>query len=186
MSVLKDRLKAKKEEGAALVIAIILLSAVEILGFALITMSQIDYSVAGNVARSEETLYAAEQGIQIGIDFIANNPGSVPADSPYAIDSLSFRGEESYSQSNEPYPRWNANLRKMGKAPPLPGQPLSLDSFRYFIESTGVGVNGVLRRIRAELSIVPKIEKAGLEGKAELATVVEGEAINKLAATAHP
>jgi len=149
-----QRMKDKRESGAALVIAIILLSAVEILGFALITMSQIDYSVAGNVARSEETLYAAEQGVMMAIDYLTSTerPPTLGEGATYSISSTAYQGAGA-----DKYPQWTAVVTFLGEAPLGEGDPPSLKIYRYMIDGTATGVKGVTRRVKAGISryVVP-------------------------------
>jgi len=181
MSRWRQRFTEKKEEGMALVIAIILLSALEILGFALITMSEIDYSVANNISRSEEAVYGAEQGVMIGIDAVLNNSdmNSLAAGATVGIHSYTYRGEGTYSANDlsEPYPRWNAVVKALGEAPPE--TVLTLKFYRYQIESTGIGLRGVTRRIRAEI-LAFKPVTGGLQAVRE---TTRTDVTRKLAAT---
>ncbi len=182
----KEGLRERKEEGAALVIAIILLSAVEILGFALITMSQIDYSVASNIARSEETYYYAEQGVMIGIDWVSDpiNAALVPVGSTQQIYSAEHRGKAVYAVNADPWPRWQTTLTNLGVAPPRPGQPTSLKSFRYLIESNAIySARGIARMIMAEVGIV---QRGCFGGLCDVSGGSDTEVSRKLAATTHP
>lgn len=184
MNFWKQKIMAKKEEGAALVIAIIILSAVEVLGFALITMSQIDYSVATNIARSEEALYSAEQGVMMGIDKVVNdeNPPVAPiGGTVYTLYSADYRGKGNYSTGSDPYPRWEAVIKFLGLVPPRPGEPSSFKTYRYLIECTGTGIRGVTRRIKAVIAAFKPI-KGGLQAEEEGWRQVE----RKLAATTRP
>jgi len=182
MSNLLERLREKKEAGAALIIAVILLSAIEILGFALITMSEIDYSVASNLARSEEALYASEQGVMMGIEWIRANPGTLGYGDSTVINSATKRGKEVYGTGADPYPKWDATVTNVGMAPPSSGQVLTNKTYRYLIESVGSGVRGLTRMIKVELGMSEAPKGGGLQ---PIPDAMDPNITRKLAATTY-
>jgi len=185
MSDWKQRLIANKEKGAALVIVIILLTAMEVLGFALLTVSEIDYSVAGNLVRSEEALRASEQGIMIGIDWVINNESSLRGvangtELSGTPCSATFRGRGTYTScgSDEP-PRWTTRIVKVGDVDFPRALPLGTKNYLYRIESTGEGARGMTRTIMVEVGIRGKSVWDVRSGESAAALGLE----SKLAAT---
>ncbi len=182
MNNLYIKLREKKEAGAALVIAIILLSAIEILGFALITISGIDYSVASNLARSEEALYASEQGVMMGIEWTRNHPGQLAYGDSTDLYSATYRGKETYGTGTDPYPKWAATVTNVGMAPPSPGQVLTNKTYRYLVESVGRGVPGLTRTIKVELGMSEPPKGGGIQ---PIADAMDPNITRKLAGTTY-
>jgi len=160
MGGIKQRLMENKEQGAALVIAIILLTAMEVLGFALTTLSEIDYSVTSNLVRSDEGLYAAEQGVMIGIDDILNNQtfwrsaGLNTTRTICSSDNL-IHGRNHYTGGcgSDPYPNWHVDITNVGPSFfPIP-LPRGLKNYRYHIVSNGSASAGMNRTEIVEIGI---------------------------------
>jgi hypothetical protein len=160
MGSFKQRLMENREQGQALVIAIILLTAMEVLGFALTTLSEIDYSVTGNLMRSEEGLYAAEQGIMRGIDDILNNQtywrsaglGTVRTISS-ADTNIHGRVHYTGGPGSDPLPNWTVTITNIGITfYPIP-LPRGYKNYRFHIVSTGTGATGLTRQEIVEIGI---------------------------------
>jgi Tfp pilus assembly protein PilX len=198
MSRFKQIFLERREEGMALVIAIVLLTAMELLGFALSTLSDIEYSVTGNVVKSEEALRAAEQGVMIAMDYIKNNPDQVSGAGPFTRCSQWYRNKNLYSACSalqgEAYincaalnyptcgqdskPNWSVQIIKKGQWGGTGGlvpQPAGAQNYLYRIESTGQGSGGISREIVVEML-------SSQEGSWELRQQ-SGEVDRKLAAT---
>lgn len=184
----KQRLMENREQGAALIIAIVLLSAMEVLGFALITMSEIDYSVTGNLVRSEEALRSAEQGVMIAIDNVISREadlqgvanGTEIANPPC---SASYRGRVAYTGGcgSDPYPRWSTKVIKVSNVSFPKAQPSGYRNFLYRIESTGESARGLVRTIIVEIGIKGKGSLNIKSGEGAAALGLE----SKLAATSY-
>jgi len=149
----------RREEGAALVIAIILLTAMELLGFALTTLSEIDYSVTGNMLRSDQGLYAAETGVMLTIADIEETPDLYAnLDGGTWLFSCQFRGKNQCSVVNtDPLPRFRVNIFNYGMGG-NPGVPLTAGTmvYLYHINSIGIAAVGLERRIVVEAGILGK------------------------------
>jgi len=160
MGRLKQRLMENKEKGAALVIAIILLTAMEVLGFALTTLAEIDYSVNGNLVRSEVGLTAAEQGVMMGIDYIQNNQSILRNAGPsthFTICSsdTNIHGQNHYTGGcgSDPFPNWEVDITNIGTSfYPIP-LPRGYKNYRYHIESNGYGSVNLNRMEIVEIGI---------------------------------
>ena len=160
MGRLKQRLMENKEKGAALIIAIILLTAMEVLGFALTTLAEIDYSVTGNLVRSEEGLYAAEQGVMMGIDYIENHQSTfknAAAGTHFYINSsdANIHGQNHYTggPGSDPYPNWRVDMMSYGRAVFPVSMAKGYKNYRYHIVSTGQGAAGLNRTQIVEVGI---------------------------------
>lgn len=66
--------KINNESGVALVIALLIMVLLTILGTAAIMTSTTDVKIAANFKKSTNAFYAAEAGIEAGMDFL-NSPG---------------------------------------------------------------------------------------------------------------
>ena len=159
-----EGLKKRKEEGAVLVTAIILLTLMEILGFALVTMSEVESSIAANLARNEEAYYSAEQGVYMGINWIAENPYALSVGgAPQVINSSLVQGKSSsytWGQDAWPYLRWETTIANIGYAPYQPGRRTDYDTYWYRIESVGQSTGRITRRIRVEFALSPELAEA--------------------------
>jgi len=160
MGRLKQRIMENKEKGAALIIAIILLTAMEVLGFALTTLSEIDYSVTGNLVRSEEGLFAAEQGVMMSIDDITTNQtfwksAGLNTTKTICSSDTSVHGQNHYTGGcgSDPLPNWTSTIKNIGVSFfPIP-LPRGYKNYRYHIESTGSGAVNLTRMEIVELGI---------------------------------
>jgi len=166
-----EGLTKRKEEGAVLVVAIILLTLMEILGFALVTMSEVESSIAFNLARNEEAYYSAEQGVYMGIIWIGKNPYALSVGgSSQVIDSSLVQGKSSsytWGQDAWPYLRWETTIANIGYAPYQPGRRTDYDTYWYRIESVGQSTGRITRRIRAEFALTPELAEAVKRQKTE-------------------
>jgi len=159
MKSLKERILSHKEEGAALVTAIIVLTAIELLGFALTTMSQLDMSISRNMIKNEETSYAAEQGVLLGIAYVDKNRDSMKVKYQVPICSAQTRGwgSTNYTCGSDAYPQWSDTITWTGIAPPSSGMGPGTKKNTYSVHSKGVGEDGLARFQWAEFSeIAPR------------------------------
>jgi len=183
MSRLKKMFLERREQGMALVIAIVLLTAMELLGFALSTLSDIEYSVTGNVVKSEEALRAAEQGVWIAMDYIKNHPSELASAGPFTRCSQWYRNKSLYSACSslqgeayincaaaayptcfqDPTPNWSVQIFKLGQwgGTGLVQQPAGSQNYLYRIESTGqcggiITTGGITREIILQTLIAQK------------------------------
>jgi len=157
MMSIKERirqLKEGKEKGAVLVTAIIILTLLELLGFALMTMSEIDMTAASNLAKAEASLYAAEQGVMMGIKWTVNNQASLIGGSTVTLTSDMFQGKiRNLSNAVYPATSWSVQIKYEGKAGLFPGQSTEIPNFRYRLESNGSSFSRATRTIEVEFAV---------------------------------
>lgn len=65
--------KIKGESGIALVVALLIMVLITILGTAAIMTSTTDLKISQNFKKSSDSFYAAEAGIEAGMDFLGSN-----------------------------------------------------------------------------------------------------------------
>lgn len=163
MRRLRARLLENRESGQALVIAIVLLVAMELLGFALTTLSEVDASTAANLVKNEEALYASEQGVVAGINWTLNRTNKIAVEETQPLNSISYRGKY-YNKyitgaEPEPFPRWSVLITNLGRISGGLGE--NLLAYRYRVESVGIGGTraggmrrGLVREQRMEYGLI--------------------------------
>jgi len=165
------QVKEKKEQGAVLVTAIIILTLLEILGFALITMSEVEASVASNLARNEEAYYSAEQGVYMGMLWISQNSALLSqVGISQTVDSSTFQGKSqdyTWGQNSWPYLRWETTITNLGYAPYERGRRTDVETYIYRIESNGQSTGQITRRLRVEFSFSPELSGAAKKQRPE-------------------
>ena len=157
----KKRMLENKEQAAALVIAIILLTAMELLGFALAILSEIDVSVAANVVRNEDAAYWADMGLNIAIDAAKDstlNPttskfGAMQFLAKKEISSADLNGRYIYAAGTDPYPRFNCSVIWYDVTAPGEGQRAGIMSPVYRAYCQGESSSGLIRKAQAEFSL---------------------------------
>jgi len=151
----KKRILENKEQAAALVIAIILLTAMELLGFALAILSQIDVTVAANVVKNEQTAYWAEMGLNMAIDTAVDRSkhpehGAMTMNQPLQLFSADLRGKKGYSPGTDPYPRYAAWVMWFDVTAPTAGSNANSMFRVYRAWAQGVDEKGLVKRQQAE------------------------------------
>lgn|GEM_PF-1659520 len=180
----KEKLLKNPESGQALVIAIVLLVAMELLGFALTTLSEVDASTAVSLVKNDEALYASEQGVVAGIYWAMTSVDAtnLAVGETWTLNSIDFRGKyyDKYINGtySEPFPRWSAVITNVGRVPGTLQENLLTYQFR--VDSVGIGgtrvgglgmreaTHGLVREQRVEFGVI-KYSAYELTGGRELA-----------------
>jgi hypothetical protein len=101
----------KRDDGAALITAMVILVAMTLLGFALLTLGEIEFNIARNQRLAQQALFAAEKGAITGIRVAEANVLNMSVGSTIRIDSSAFRLRDTYPD------RWTTMITKEGRAP---------------------------------------------------------------------
>lgn len=164
--------RTRREEGAALLTAIVILLALTIMAFALVLVTKVDLSVSRNLRLAEEAMYAAETGALMAA-YEADAKGREMTLYPQDGSTLSLDMASDVELSDR-YPNWSAFLVKEGLAPRkyTSGRGQSSDTtinyFQYRIQSTGNSRSRVSRTIEM-LVRVKQVVQSGSEGYRRIA-----------------
>jgi hypothetical protein len=140
---------ARRDEGAALITAMIVLVAMTMLGFSLLTLSQVEFNIARNQALAEEALFAAEQGVLTGVRIAEANRLSFP--DPTATCPGICATSDVWTGAW--YPRWEVEVVEQGLAPQEKGgQSIELGvqkmvDIQYRVRSEGSSRPHTTRRV---------------------------------------
>jgi len=150
--------KAKQEEGAALLTAVVILLALTIMGFAMILVTKVDLMVSRNFRLAEEAVYAAEEGslaamVMIDKSYLDLSPG----------DTLS--PNDAYMEMPSHHPKWDFLATKEGYAPRAGRSSLEVSGqqvnyYQYRIQSQGYSRARAQRTVEV-LVRVKQIESGG-------------------------
>lgn len=127
----------KRDEGAALITAMVILVAMTLLGFSLLTLSEIEFNIARNQRLAEQAVFAGEQGAMMGVRLADVNKLNL-----FVGDTLKTNSSI-YSTVNL-YPKWDLQIRKEGEAPgtgalfsiELTGEKMSFYLYRIWARGT--------------------------------------------------
>lgn len=146
------------EDGAALITAMIVLVAMTMLGFSLVTLSQIEFNISRNLSLAEEALFAAEEGVMTGVRIAeASMMDLVPNGPTIKAGSEKFTGKPWY-------PKWEVEVSKEGLAPQkeegfaVEWGADKMTAFLYRIRATGASRPHTTRKVEA---LVQYWEKTG-------------------------
>jgi len=91
----------RRQRGATLIIALVMLVLVTIVGIAMIRSSTMDEKMAGNARDRDKAFQAAEAAVQKCLAMIQANPGSLAPLSPAATGAQNWEGAWSDTNSTE-------------------------------------------------------------------------------------
>ncbi len=150
----------KQENGAALITAMVILVAMTLLGFSLLTLSEIEFDIARNQRLAEQAVFAGERGALAGVRLAeALRLELAPGDTVRAHSGL-------FNQ-RDTYPKWMMEITKEGLAPQDKGWSIEegaekMTFFLYRIQSVG---NSRDRSYRTIEMMIRLAEKTGSYGK---------------------
>lgn len=190
---LRERFSKKEEEGAALIIAMVVLMALEVLGFSLAMLSEIDISTVQALQRGENQIYAAMEGAFVGLRIVGENTsafengGTITSGDPRLRQADSYEEIASYRESLGQYEygtsyqnktvsefmnwyyQWTAQVVPMEPVPA--GSDVSetyVTGTRYVIISTSQGARANLRQVELSIAIRSKGLRSGGEKVARI------------------
>jgi hypothetical protein len=119
----------RSERGFALVIALLILLVLTLIGISSINTTTFETSISGNERVGTDAFYAAEAGIQVGLN-------QLPVTDPINIPNL---GKDSSCWSGSPLDRGSPKrLKSLGVYPPPIGTDPSVWEFKRFqVDTTG-------------------------------------------------
>jgi len=143
--------KAKPEEGAALLAAVVILLALTIMGFALLMVIKMDLSVSRNFMVAEEALSAGEVG---------TNMCAVAAD----VQNINLSYGDSVTLTSRDvettvrYPQWQCKAFKEGLAPSrglssLESEDTKVAYYQFRIQSKGFGRAQSVRNVETIIRV---------------------------------
>lgn len=154
---LRDRHARRRERGAALLVAVLLLALMGVIGLASLDTVMRDRQVAGFSSNAQTALYAADAGIAASLDLIrqqivgaALSPGdclatglantTLPNGSTYQADSTAPTNQICMLASAEPCAEIDASIEM--------GQPIYLYTI-WSVRSEGIAPGGATARVHA-------------------------------------
>ncbi|OGP55748.1 MAG: hypothetical protein A2V67_13515 [Deltaproteobacteria bacterium RBG_13_61_14] len=165
--------KAKPEEGAALLTAVVILLALTIMGFAMILVTKVDLMVSRNFRVAEEALNASEIGASMCVQVANINKVEMIIDQAYGLFPESTPLKTSDVEAGVGYSHWECLVTKEGLAPGR--KRSSLDSadtkvvyYQFRIQSKGLGRAQTQRNIET-LIRVKQVQHHGDPGFARIA-----------------
>jgi len=126
--VLKSlRRQLHNQDGAALVVALMMLLGLAVMGMVAVTISSSDYVVAGTQRQRTQALHVAEAGLHEAIHRLGENPGGMAAVGGLNVD-ISI-----YDPADPPDPAWNARifLRAPTAAPQINGSAFTTGTIQF-------------------------------------------------------
>jgi hypothetical protein len=165
--------KAKPEEGAALLTAVVILLALTIMGFAMILVTKVDLMVSRNFRLAEEALNASEIGASMCAQVADVHKVEMNIGQTYGLFPGSTPLETADVEAGVGYSHWECQVTKEGLAP---GRKLSsLESvdtkvvyYQFRIQSKGLGRAQTQRNIET-LIRVKQVQHHGDPGFARIA-----------------
>jgi Na+-transporting methylmalonyl-CoA/oxaloacetate decarboxylase gamma subunit len=135
----------RKQEGVALVIALLMLLVLTLIGIGSITTTNFETSISGNERVRADAFYAAEAGIQVAINQVPDNTNAIPR-TPVKEDSFYWSG----GAKDEGSPK---SLTSLGLYPKA-GFDSSWAFTRFQLNMTGKFL-GATKEIEAQVSYGP-------------------------------
>lgn len=132
------------EKGTALVIALLLLVLLTVIGISAIGMTVYETSLSGNERVAADAFYAAEAGVQIGLD-------QLPDKSPIAVAQV---GEGSRCWSGSPKDKGSPKSLTSHGAHQRSGYDASWEFKRYQVNATGES-SAVMKEVEVQASYGP-------------------------------
>ena len=118
----------RSERGFALIIALLVLLVLTLIGISAINTTIFETSISGNERVGTDAFYAAEAGIQIGLN-------QLPDRTPIPVTAI---GKDSSCWSGSPQDKSSPqSLQSLGLYPCPPGTDTSLECKRFQIDTTG-------------------------------------------------
>ena len=119
----------RNEKGVALIIALLILLVLTLIGISAINTTTFETSISGNERVGTDAFYAAEAGIQIGLN-------QLPDITPIPITAI---GKDSSCWSGSPLDKSSPkSLKSLGVYPPPIGTDPSVWEFKRFqVDTTG-------------------------------------------------
>ena len=139
----------RDERGVALVVSVLVMITATFLGIAAVMTSDIETRIAGNQRCSEKAFYAADAGIDRGLDWLLTM-GTTPPDKASLPTITTTRHDfDDYTYSR--YRITDTNY----KAPPPPGWELTMFEKRYYrVNAIGIGPVSAKKEIEVIASYV--------------------------------
>lgn len=137
------------ERGVALVVAVLVMITATFLGIAAVMTSDIETRIAGNQRCSEKAFYAADAGIDRGLDWLLTMGTTPPDKASLPTMSTTRHDFDSYTYSS--YRITDTNY----KAPPPPGWELTMFEKRYYqVDAIGIGPVSAKKQVEVVASYV--------------------------------
>jgi hypothetical protein len=157
VSISKEVGQSKGEDGAVIVVALLVMVLLFMLGATLLAVSQDESAVAVNEQWSEGAFYAAEASVQQAIDGMSD-AGSSPAIALTSIgsDGFTYRSGKRTDTSPQP-PAFIGSVSHSGYAVgSTSGYNSSTFVFnQYRINGTGMGPRNAEREVEVEVEVGP-------------------------------
>ncbi len=135
---------SKNENGAALIIAVLMLVLLSLIGLSAIGTTIYETNISGNERTGADAFYAAEAGLHGGID-------QLPLTTPISRTKV---GEESYYWSGSALDRTTPRSLSSFGLHQKAGYDTSWGFKRYQVNATGESLNS-LREVEAQVSLGP-------------------------------
>ena len=145
----KEKSMMGNERGVALVVAVLVMITATFLGIAAVMTSDIEIRIAGNHRCAEKAFYAADAGVDMGLDWLLALGPTPPDKSSLPTMETSRHDFDSYTYSR--YRITDTNY----KAPPPPGWELTMFEKRYYrVNAIGNGPVSAKKEIEVIASYV--------------------------------
>ena len=133
----------RDEKGIAMVVALVILLVLTLIGFSSINTTTFESNIAGNERSGTDAFYAAEAGLQVGLN-------QIPSVAPISVTALKDASYWSGSIKDKSSPK----SLVAGKSFPYPGYDQSF-SFRIYGVTTSGQSFGAMKEVDSKVSYGP-------------------------------
>lgn len=158
MQTRTDSQSRKNEQGSVMLVALVVMVLLSLLGVAFLTLSNTESFVASNTLWSEGAFYAAEAGVQAGIDQLSPNVTAATQAVPVTTIGTNYQYRSGRRTDTTPQP---IQFLRSGTSPGYSIEagtgynPSGYVFYVFQINSTGNGPRNALREIEVQAELGP-------------------------------